>query len=86
VPFVKQECRVPGHVPCAVGDLCYLEYKKLIDAWNMDPRWTNAHNITKNHFDLGSDEETANFLAWMVWFAFKVLPYERKKEEENGSI
>lgn len=86
MPFVKQECRAKGHTACAVGDLCYVEYKKLIDRWNEDPRWTTAHNIAKDHFDLATDEETAHFLAWMVFFCKKVMPYEDLKEKENGTI
>lgn len=86
MPFVKKECREPGHTPCAVGDLCYVEYKKLIDSWRADRRWTNAHNLTKDWFELSSDEETASFLAWMVFFVKEIMEYEKEKEAQNGSI
>lgn len=26
------------------------------------------------------------FLVWMVWFSFKVVPYEIEKRVENGNI
>lgn len=86
MPFVKQECRDALHVPCSVGDLCYREYVKLIAKWNADPRWTTAHNITKEWFDFMDDEGTAHFLAWMVWFNKKVMQYEDQKEKDNGTI
>jgi len=86
MPFVPKEHRDPAHPPCCVGDMCYMEYKKLIDKFRENRRWTNAHNITKEFFDLESDEKTARFLAWMVWFCKDVMKYESEKEEENGTI
>jgi len=86
MPFVKQECRAEGHEACTVGDMCYQDYKRLVDAWNKDPRWTTAHNLTTAWFDLASDADTAHFLAYMVWFMKKVMPYEDLKEKENGTI
>ena len=86
MPFVEPSCRDPQHAICCVGDICFCEYRHLVEEWNKNPRWTNAHEITKKHFDLSDDQHTAAFLAWMVWFNKKVMPYEDKKEKENGTI
>jgi hypothetical protein len=86
MPFVKKECREPGHTPCAVGDYCYVEYKKLIDEFRSNRRWTNVHEMTKKFFDLANDTDTSRFLAYMVWFIKEVMPYELEKEAENGTI
>jgi hypothetical protein len=86
MPFVPKEHREPSHQPCCVGDMCYVEYKKLIYQFRENRRWTNAHNMTKEFFGLDSDEKTARFLAWMVWFSLEVIPYEIEKRDENGNI
>lgn len=86
MPFVPAEHRLPEHEPCCVGDDCYWEYFKLMGLWKKEPRWANAHNITKDWFGLQSDEDTAHFLAYMVWFNKIVMPYEDLKEKENGAI
>jgi len=86
MPFVKPECRDPNHIPCSVGDLCYLEYKKLIDAWNKERRWTTAHNELKTMFRIEDDVDAAKFLAYMVFFCKHVMKYEDEKEAENGEI
>jgi hypothetical protein len=85
VPFVKPECRVEGHTPCAVGDSCYVHYKKLMDAWKKEPRWTTAHNLFKESFGK-TDEQAAKMLAYMVFFLWEVQNYELAKEAENGPI
>jgi len=85
MPFVKQECRAEGHTPCAVGDLCYIEYKKLITAWRTERRWTTAHNEFKRVFDV-DDEQAAKTLAYLVFLVKEVMPYEDEKEKENGAI
>lgn len=69
----------------AIGDLCFIKAKPIYDEWRKDPRWTTAHEITKKTFDL-NDEETARLLAWQVWLALEVIPYEIKKRIENGDI
>ena len=85
MPFVNQDHRSKPDFTIP-GDICYVEYKKLIDSWRKEPRWTTAHNLTKKWFDLATDEETAHFLAWMVWFNKEVMVYENQKENENGQI
>jgi len=68
-----------------VGDLCYLHYLPIIRRWRENPRWTTAHNITKDTFKL-TDDEAARLLAFLVFFALEVVPYEEKKRKENGEI
>lgn len=31
----------------AVGDLCYIAYREMMDRWNTSPRWTTIHYIRK---------------------------------------
>ena len=71
------------------GDRCYVYYKEMVDAWNKEPRWTTAHEVTKTMLIAEGDsttEATARFLAWHVFFNTHVMPYERKKQKENGGI
>ena len=73
------------------GDRCYVFYKKLVDAWHADPRWTTLHLLYGDmarwfeDFD-NEDDRVAYRLAWEVFFALHVLPYEEKKRKENGDI
>lgn len=85
MPFVTQEHRDKPDFTIP-GDVCFVHYKKLMDEWNKEKRWTNAHKITKEWFDLASDEDTAHFLAYMVWFNIHVMDYEQKKRSENGDV
>lgn len=93
MPFVDPSHRKNPN-PTVVGDLCYQYYKAMIDTWNMDRRWTTAHNIymtmrlNTNKMNLAQDlnSRTAYELAWQVFFAKKVLPYEDEKEKLNGTI
>ena len=83
----------------AVGDWCYYFYKPMVEQWKANPRWTTAHNIYKemktyinynSAFDQFNtswkDEICAYELAWQVFFQNYVMPYEKIKEEENGTI
>lgn len=85
MPFVSKEHREKPDFSIP-GDICYVEYKKLVDAWKKEPKWTTAHNLTTAWFDLASDEDTAHFLAWMVWFNLHVMEYEQEKRKTNGDI
>lgn len=31
----------------AVGDLCFIAYREIMDRWNASPRWTTIHYIKK---------------------------------------
>ena len=85
MPFVKQECRAEGHQACAVGDLCYVQYKKLVDEFKKNPRWTTVHDLFRETFEV-DDAQAAKTLSWFVFVAKYVMPYEDEKEKENGSI
>lgn len=96
MPFVTQDKRdlIDIHGIAALtdpqpGDLCYVYYKPMVDVWKENPRWTTAHNIYKKmiiDLPLGSDHKAANLLAWQVFFAFHVVPYEKEAEKRNGTI
>lgn len=86
MPFVPQEHREEGHTPCTPGDLCYLEYLKLMNAWRANRRWTTAHEEFKRVFEVEDNEKVAKTLAYLVWLIKEVMPYEYEKEKENGAI
>ena len=85
MPFVKSECRDPNHIPCSCGDLCFIEYKKLVDAFKAERRWTTIHNEFKRLFDC-NDDQAARALAFFVFMYKHGYKYEDEKEAENGSI
>ena len=72
------------------GDLCYIHYKKMVDQWKANPRWTTAHEIYKDLIfgpvPEGLDNEAAKELAWQVFFQLHVMPYEENKRKLNGDI
>lgn len=72
------------------GDRCYIFYKDMIRRWKTSPRWTTAHEIFKSicteDNELSRDDMAARNLAWQVFFNIHVMPYELKKQEENGDI
>jgi hypothetical protein len=72
------------------GDLCYVHYKRMVDKWKANPRWTTAHEIYRDLYyaggSLGHDDSIARDLAWQVFFQLYIIPYELKKREENGDI
>lgn len=68
-----------------VGDLCYMKYKPMIEKWRKERRWTTAHNVFKETFDV-NDEQAARTLAFLVFFVKEVMRYEREKIEENGDV
>ena len=99
MPFVCEKCRMVGHKPCAVGDLCYNAYRYLIISWRLTRRWTTAHNLLKDlawwtlkewatyrtKYGL-ADYVVASILAYKVFFNKEVMVYEDEKEKENGKI
>jgi len=95
MPFISPESRfllASGKDPETVGDICYLYYQRFIRRWKETPRWTTAHNIYKEWAlertcpGIGEDEIAAGDLAWQVFFALHVLPYEIEKRAENGEV
>ena len=101
MPFITQERRTAiarGGQPEVVGDLCYIAYKQMVEEWGANPRWTTAHKIFLSFYDYLNlyksdygkfeygDYSAAINLAWQVFFQNYVMPYEREKERENGTI
>lgn len=94
MPFITQERRdliAKGELAkFKVGDLCYIRYKTMVEMWNEEPRWTTAHRIYADRYNLAydqyGDENDATDLAWQVFFQLYVMPYELAKREENGDI
>lgn len=89
MPFVKNDLRAPlltGDIkPQAVGDLCFLEYSRIMQAWRTSPRWTTIHNEFKRIFKV-DDQKAAAFLAFLEFYFNHGHPYEIEKKEENGDI
>jgi len=89
MPFVKQERRQPlldgTLAPAEVGDLCFLEYKPLMDAWRKEPRWTTIHNEAKRIFGI-NDDQAAKLLAFFEFYIRHGHAYENKKIAENGDL
>jgi len=83
MPFVTEEHRNHPE-PSIPGDRCYIEYKKIMDAWRENPRWTTVDKLVTNIFP--NRVQRAQFLAFMVFFNLHVLDYENRKREENGDI
>lgn len=96
MPFVTQDHR--DKPDCSIpGDICYVFYKKMVDKWKKEPRWTTAHKIYAQvrlaeelcHDRMvidTCDNCTARSLAWQVFFQIYVMEYEQRKRKENGDI
>ena len=90
MPFVNQEHR-ENPDPNIPGDRCYVIYKEIIEQWEKDPRWTTADRLLEmvmdlQHADASKACRRAAILAFMVFFVKEVMPYEDRKEKENGPI
>lgn len=74
------------------GDRCYVFYREMVKKWMANPRWTTAHRIYAEVLVCPrggaalKDNEVARELAWQIFFQLWVMPYERRKLEENGDI
>ncbi len=96
MPFIPHNERVDiaqGKPAETVGQLCYIEYVKMVAAWNKTPGWTTAHNIYRKLVleiqsvsPMKPDQLVAQELAWQAFWSFYVLPYEIQKEKDNGGI
>lgn len=88
MPFIDQQARLrlstdkPPQVP---GEMCYLEYIKLMQAWKKEPRWTTIHNLFVKTFDV-TNEQAAKTLAFLVFFDLHGMEYERIQREKNGDV
>lgn len=97
MPFVTQDHRKDPDMAIP-GDICYTYYHEMVRQWKNEPRWTTAHKIYKEmtdslrhahvseNFRDGCDQCAGCQLAWQVFFIKYVMPYEDKKEAENGTI
>lgn len=83
MPFIKAEHRDNPNVNIP-GDRCYIEYSNMMKKWRADPRWTTVDDIACLLFP--GQFARARFLAFLVFFSKTVIPYEDKKEKENGTI
>lgn len=66
------------------GDLCFYQYRRMMKEWKKQPRWTTVDTLLAPVFP--DPEQRAYVLAFLVFFAFKALPYERQKQAENGDV
>jgi hypothetical protein len=93
MPFITQERREQIAAGTLAefqpGDRCYIHYKRLVEQWHENPRWTTAHNLYKSRYELSDysdDDDAACELAWAVFFQLHVMPYEGEKQRENGDV
>ena len=85
MPFVSDEHREDGHIPCTPGDLCFREYLPLIRKWRKERRWTTWHELFRDAFGL-TNQQAAKISAFAVLFCKEVMKYEKEKCKENGDI
>lgn len=94
MPFTTPEARRMTDIlgPKEVGDRCFLFYRAMVRRWTLSPRWTTAHEIYVDVFctqypdSRHPDDKAALELAWQVFFAEKVMPYELAKKALNGDV
>ena len=89
MPFIEMNERVrladPKEMPRKPGELCYVLYKGMVEAWKQNPSWTLWHTMFATGLGL-NDMQAAKMLALMVFFIEHVMPYEQLKKLENGDI
>ena len=89
MPFIPMEERVrladPKEGPKTPGDMCYLFYKSMVEAWKAKPSWTLFHQMLSSTFGW-NDHQTAKVAALMVFFHEHVMKYEAEKKLANGDI
>lgn len=97
MPFVTKDHRERPDLEIP-GDLCYVYYKRMVDDWKQNPRWTTANSIYMlMKIDISGQHSftglpmtrmhvAAYELAWQVFFQKYVMEYENLKEKENGTI
>ena len=89
MPFIKPEDREPllkgERQPATPGEMCFMEYVPLMDAWKKERRWTTVHNEFKRMMKC-SDEDAAKFLAILEFYVRHVKKYEKEMSDLNGDI
>ncbi len=96
MPFVTKEERLwlasdNKKVPETPGQWCYLFYRDMMHRWRGEPRWYTADAIYDDvrAYERGSypeNQKRACSLAWQVFMALNVMPYELKMRKKNGDI
>jgi hypothetical protein len=83
MPFITPEQRKKVNMDIP-GDRCYVEYKRMIEKWRANPRWTTADELLS---ELIPDDNTrAKALAYAVFFCREVMVYEEKMAKKNGDV
>ena len=88
MPFVNAEHRLTPD-PNIPGDRCFVMYREIMNRWNAEPRWTTVDSIYSWVVDTNQSDpewQRAKELAYQVFFQLHVMPYELKKQKENGDI
>lgn len=89
MPFVTPEHRRHPD-PTIPGDRCYVHYKRMVDTFRANRRWTTANDLYKEMVESRPykilDEAIAEELAWQVFFNLHVMEYEQEKRKTNGDI
>lgn len=83
MPFVNEEHRKHPDIDVP-GDRCYMCYRAMMFAWKQEPRWTTVDRIATVIWP--EPWYRAQILAFLVFFALIVMPYELMKRSENGDI
>jgi hypothetical protein len=83
MPFVTLQHR--GHPSDDIpGDRAFMAYTHMMALWKANPRWTTVDEIAAT---IWPDKwRRAAILSFLVFFAKVAMPYEDKKEIENGKI
>lgn len=83
MPFVDGEHREEPDMTIP-GDRCYVEYRAIMAKWKENPRWTTVDDIAQRIWP--DPFKRAFFLAFLVFFELHVMPYEIRKQWQNGDI
>lgn len=98
MPFTTPESRkITDSVgPQTVGDRCFIYYREMLRKWKKSMRWTTAHEIYTEVYEMTTpgrnapvqmmDDVIARRLAWQVFFHRHVMNYENFKAMENGEV
>lgn len=88
MPFTKPERRQPmldGELKdIEPGDRCYEKYQQQMDAFDLERRWKTVDKLAERF--LPDSDVRAYFLAFLVFFALHVMPYELEMRAKNGDI
>lgn len=83
MPFIPQVQRSSPDLRDP-GSRCFVTYRQFKARWKENPRWRTVDEIAAQFWP--NPFKRAAMLAFMVFFAFVVLDYERLKQAEHGDI